>query len=154
MMSYLTLPLSNTSTLCWLMCLFLSNFGSLMSRIVATSWVLRWPARVLTSLVSPSSFVIIFQWGWSFDHRDIRAWVKEYSKKSSTSYGTNCISGTDDHRWFLFRDLDLWPMVVESRYVILDLLAFTVKSCGCVPSRGIGVVKDWCVWCGESWVYL
>jgi hypothetical protein len=35
----------------------LSNSGSLMSCIVATSCVLRQPARVLTSLVSPSNFL-------------------------------------------------------------------------------------------------
>jgi hypothetical protein len=47
------------STFCWLMRLFLSNSGSLMSRIMTTSCVLIWPARVLTSLVSPSNFVIM-----------------------------------------------------------------------------------------------
>jgi hypothetical protein len=39
--------------------LFLSNSGSLMSCIVTTFSVLRQPVRVLTSLVSPSSFVIM-----------------------------------------------------------------------------------------------
>jgi hypothetical protein len=58
MMSYLTLSLSNTSTFCWLMYLFLSNSGSLMSRIMITSCILRRPVRVLTSLVSPSNFVM------------------------------------------------------------------------------------------------
>ncbi len=58
MMSYLTLSLSNTSTFCWLMRLFLSNSGSLMSCILTTSCILRHPAKVLTSLVSPSNFVM------------------------------------------------------------------------------------------------
>ncbi len=39
----------------------------------------------------------LFWQGWSLNHRDIRAWVKEYAKESSTSYGTNCISGTNGH---------------------------------------------------------
>ncbi len=59
MTSYLTLSLSNTSTFCWLMPLFLLNLGNLMSCIVTTSCVLRQPARVLTSLASPSNFVIM-----------------------------------------------------------------------------------------------
>ncbi len=58
MMSRLMLSLSNTSTFCWLMHLFLLNSGSLMSCIVMTSCVLRQPMRVITSLVSPSNFVI------------------------------------------------------------------------------------------------
>ncbi len=58
MMSYLMLSLSTTNTFCWLMCLFLSNLGNLKSRIVTTSCIIWWPARVLTSLVSPSNFVI------------------------------------------------------------------------------------------------
>jgi hypothetical protein len=56
-MLYLALSLSNTKTRCWLMHLFLSNLGNLKSCIVTTSWVLRQPARVLTSLASPSSLV-------------------------------------------------------------------------------------------------
>jgi hypothetical protein len=32
-------------------------------------------------------------------------------------------------------------MVVELRYVILDLIAFIFKG-SCIPSRGIGVVGD------------
>ncbi len=59
MMLYLTLLLSNASTFCWLMRLFLSNSGSLMPCIMMTSCVLRQPARVLTNLVSPSNFVIM-----------------------------------------------------------------------------------------------
>ncbi len=59
MMLYLTLSVSNTKTFCWLMRLFLSNLGNLRLRIVTASCVLRWPARVLTSLVSPSNFVIM-----------------------------------------------------------------------------------------------
>ncbi len=55
---YLMLSLSNTSTFCWLMRLFLSNPGSLMSYIVTTFCILRQPARVLTSLLPPSNFVI------------------------------------------------------------------------------------------------
>ncbi len=58
MMSYLTLSLLNTKTFCWLMRLFLLNSGNLRLHIVMTSCISRWPARVLTSLVSPSNFVI------------------------------------------------------------------------------------------------
>ncbi len=58
MMSYLSLSLSNTKTFCWLMHLFLLNSSNLMSHVVTTSCVLRWPARVLTSLLSPSKFII------------------------------------------------------------------------------------------------
>ncbi len=43
---------------CWLMHLFLSNSGNLMSCIVTTSCILRRLARILTSLVSPSNFAI------------------------------------------------------------------------------------------------
>ncbi len=59
MMLYLMLSLSNTYAFCWLMRLFLSNFGILMSCIVTTSCVLRQTVRVFTSLVSPSNFVIM-----------------------------------------------------------------------------------------------
>ncbi len=59
MMLYLMLLLPKTNTFCWLMHMFLSNSGSLMSCIVTTSCVLRQPARVLTSLVSPRNFVIM-----------------------------------------------------------------------------------------------
>ncbi len=58
MMSYLMLSLSNTKTFCWLMRLSLLNSGNLRSCIITSSCVLRWPVRVLTSLVSPSNFVI------------------------------------------------------------------------------------------------
>jgi hypothetical protein len=58
MMSYLTLSLSKTKTFCWLMRLFLSNLGNLKSCIVTPFCILRWPATVLTSLVSPKNFVI------------------------------------------------------------------------------------------------
>ena len=37
---------------------FLLNSGSLMSHIMTTSYVLRHPARIFTSLVSPSNFVM------------------------------------------------------------------------------------------------
>ncbi len=59
MMLYLMLWLSNFSTFCWLMRLFLSNPVSLMSCIVTPSCVLSQPVRVLTSLVSPSNFVMM-----------------------------------------------------------------------------------------------
>ncbi len=55
-MSYLTLLLLNTKTHCWLICLSLSNSGNLKSHMV-TTWLLRQPVRVLTSLVPPSSLV-------------------------------------------------------------------------------------------------
>jgi hypothetical protein len=32
-------------------------------------------------------------------------------------------------------------MVIELRCVSLNLIAFIFKSCGCVPSKGIGVVE-------------
>ncbi len=57
LMLYLTLSLSKTITLCWLMRLFLSNSGNLKSCIMTTLCVLRWPVRVLTSLVSPSNLI-------------------------------------------------------------------------------------------------
>ncbi len=41
----------------WCAC-FLSNSGNLKSCIVTTFCVLRWPVRVLTSLVSPSNLVV------------------------------------------------------------------------------------------------
>jgi hypothetical protein len=47
-----------TKTFCWLMCLFLLNLDNLKTCIVATFCILGWPARVLTSLILPSNFVI------------------------------------------------------------------------------------------------
>ncbi len=97
-----------------------------MSCIAMTSCVLRQPARVLTSLVSPSNFVIT-----PFGKADlliIGTFIKEYSEESSTSYGTNCISGTDGHGCFLLRKLDLGPMVVELRCVVLNFVAFIFES--------------------------
>jgi hypothetical protein len=58
MMLYLTLLLSNTQIFCWLMRLFLLNSGNLMPCTMTASCILRQPARVLTSLVSLSNFVI------------------------------------------------------------------------------------------------
>ncbi len=59
MMLYLTLLLSKTKSFCWLMRLFLSNLGNLKSCIVMAFCILGWPAMVLTSLISPSNFVIM-----------------------------------------------------------------------------------------------
>ncbi len=56
---YLTLSLSHTNTFCCLMRLFLSNSGNLKSCIVTISCILRWPVRVLTSLVPPRNVVIM-----------------------------------------------------------------------------------------------
>jgi hypothetical protein len=44
-------------------------------------------------------------------------------------------------------------MVIESRYVILNLIAFVFKGCGCVPSRGFGVVGEQYVQCEEAWLF-
>ncbi len=59
MMMYLTLLLSSAKTFCWLMHLFLLNLGNLKSCIMMTSCILKQPARVITSLVLPSNFVIM-----------------------------------------------------------------------------------------------
>ncbi len=69
------------------------------------------------------------------------------------SYGTNCISSTNGHGQFLFRNLDLWPMVVELRCVSLNLIAFVFKYYECVPSRGIGVKGERYVQCGEGLLF-
>ncbi len=153
MMLYLRLSLSNTKTFCWLMRLFLSNSGNLRSRIVTTSCILRWPARVLISLVSPIIFVMM-----PFGKADILIieTFKPESKSTQKSLrhlivpivsAVQMVTGNS-----CFWNLDFRPMVVESRCVILDLIALIFKG-WCVSSRGIGVVGDRYVQCGESWVY-
>ncbi len=44
-------------------------------------------------------------------------------------------------------------MVIESRCISLNLIAFVFKGCGCIPSRRIGVVGERYVQCGESWLF-
>ena len=58
MMSYLTLSLSKTKSIKGFDAPVLSNLGNLKSCIVTTLCILRQPARVFTSLVSPRNFVI------------------------------------------------------------------------------------------------
>jgi hypothetical protein len=64
------------------------------------------------------------------------------------------------HGTFKFREFgaaasncDLWPVVIESRCVILNLMAFVFKGCGCTLSRGIGVFGDPYVQCTEGLVF-
>ncbi len=65
--------------LCWLMRLFLSNSGCLMSLIVTTSCVLRRSVKHLTSLVSPSNFVIT-----SFGKADLLI-IETFEPKSNST---------------------------------------------------------------------
>jgi hypothetical protein len=109
MMLYLTLLLSNTRIFCWLMRLNLLNLGSLMSRIMTTSCFLRQPVRVLTSLVSPSNFVIT-PFGRA-DHLIIETFEPE-SKSTQKSLQLLISSNSDDGQ-FLFRNLDLWHVVLN-----------------------------------------
>ncbi len=69
-----------------------------------------------------------FWQGWSLNHRDIWAWVKEHSKESLTSYSANCISSTNGYGQFLFWNLNLWPMIIKSRCVSLNFIAMVFKS--------------------------
>ncbi len=72
---------------------------------------------------------------------------------TSTSHGTNYISGTNGHMQFLFWNLDLWPMIIKLRCVSLDLIAIVFKSYGCVPSRGVRIVGERYFRCGKSWLF-
>ncbi len=145
MILYLTLSLSNNNTFCWLMRLFLSNSGSLMSWIVTNTCVLRQPARVLTSLVSPSNFVIT-----PFGKADLLIIETFEPESKSTQKSLHLLMVPIVSTVVQMGNLDLWPMVIESRCVILNLITFIFISCGCIPSRGIGVLGERYVQCEEG----
>ncbi len=102
--------------------------------------ILRRPARILTSLVSASNFVIT-----PFGKADllIMETFKPESKSTQKSLWlliVPIVSAVQIVTGVLFRDLNLRPVVVVSMCVVLDLVAFILKN-WCVPSRGIGVLE-------------
>jgi hypothetical protein len=135
------------------MCLFLSNSGNLKSCIMMTTCILRQPARVLTSLVSPSNCVITPFCKTDLLIMEIFKPESKSTQMSLCSHGTNCISGTNGYGQFLFWNLNLWPMIIKSRCVSLNLIAIVFKGYGCIHSRGIRVVRERYFRCGMSWLF-
>ncbi len=136
---------------CWLMHLFLSNSGNLTSCIMKTSFDLRQPVRVLTSLVSPSNFVIM-----PFGRANLLINSSLSQRVLKRVFDFLLCQLYQQYKWsraILFRNHDLWPMVIESKRVSFNLIAFVFKGCECIPSRGIGVVGERYVLCWEGWVF-
>jgi hypothetical protein len=100
-----------------------------MSHMVTTSCILKRPVRVLTSLVFPSNFVIM-----PFGKADLLI-IETFKPESKSTQKTlqllivpivsavQMVTGDS-----CFRDLNLRPVVVESRCVILDLIALIFKD--------------------------